>query len=80
MVLEWILAVGNYLNGQGVKGGAYGFKMDMIEKVNEVKSTDNKCTMMMYIIEKMEIEAGKELFDPNENLEDIDQLSKTPIS
>jgi diaphanous 1 len=32
-MMEWVLAVGNYLNGQSVKGGAYGFKMDMLEKL-----------------------------------------------
>jgi hypothetical protein len=29
-VLEVSLAVGNYLNGQGLKGGAWGFKLDTL--------------------------------------------------
>lgn len=41
-MLEWTLAVGNYMNGQSVKGGAYGFKLEMLEKLNDVKSLDNK--------------------------------------
>lgn len=63
-----------------MKGGAYGFKIDMIEKLQEVKSLDNKKTLLMYIIEKMEAEKGADIFDPNENLDDIDLLAKTPLS
>ena len=68
------------MNGQSVKGGAYGFKIDMIEKLQEVKSLDNKKTLLMFIIEKMETVSGVDIFDPNENLEDIDLLAKTPLS
>jgi diaphanous 1 len=79
-MLEWVLAVGNYMNGQSVKGGAYGFKIDMLEKLHEVKSLDNKRTLLMYLVEKLEGEKEQDLFDPNENLEDIDLLAKTPLS
>jgi hypothetical protein len=52
----------------------------MIEKLSEVKSLDNKKTLLMYIIEKMEAEKGTDIFDPNENLDDVDLLAKTPLS
>lgn len=48
--MQYVLAVGNYLNGQSARGGAYGFKMDMLEKIAEVKSTDNKKNLLMYVI------------------------------
>jgi diaphanous 1 len=48
--MEYALGVGNYLNGQSARGGAYGFKLDMIEKLSEVKTTDNKKNLLMYII------------------------------
>ncbi|CAK4617136.1 hypothetical protein AeMF1_012017 [Aphanomyces euteiches] len=38
-VLEVILAVGNYLNGGTPRGGAYGFKLDILPKLVQVKST-----------------------------------------
>ena len=52
----------------------------MLEKISEVKSTDNKKNLLMYIVDKAEQDKKKELVDPNENLEDYDLLSKTPIS
>jgi hypothetical protein len=32
-ILEIALAVGNYLNGSSFKGGAWGFKLDSIERL-----------------------------------------------
>lgn len=49
--LEYILAFGNYMNGIGFYGGAYGFKMDAFEKIFEVNSVDNNKTLMTFIIE-----------------------------
>lgn len=54
LTLEYILAHGNYLNGQGMKGGSYGFKLDSLEKTADVKSVDNKKNLLGYIIEKIE--------------------------
>jgi diaphanous 1 len=36
------------------KGGAYGFKMDIIEKGNDVKASDNKTTLLMYLLDLVE--------------------------
>jgi diaphanous 1 len=49
--LEVILAFGNYLNGTSNRGGAYGFKLDALPKLNELKTSDNKRTLLYYIIE-----------------------------
>lgn len=80
ILMEYILGIGNYLNGQSVRGGAYGFKLEMLEKVSEVKTTDNKKNLLMYVIMKAETDKQKELVDPNENLDDLELLAKTPIS
>ena len=52
--MEYALAAGNYMNGQSARGGAYGFKFDMMEKLADVKSTDNKSSLLMFIIQKAE--------------------------
>ncbi len=52
--MEYTLGVGNYLNGQSARGGAYAFKLELIEKIGEVKSVDNKSNLLMYIIDKAE--------------------------
>ncbi len=46
--------------GPTAKGGAYGFKIDIIEKANDVKAADNKTTLLMYILEVVE----KKLTEP----------------
>lgn len=37
-VLEVSLALSNYLNGQNNRGGAWGFKLTSLSKLNDVKS------------------------------------------
>ena len=32
-ILQYVLAIGNYLNNGTMKGGAYGFKLSSLEKV-----------------------------------------------
>ena len=33
MLVQLILLIGNYMNGTGVKGGAFGFRVSSINKV-----------------------------------------------
>ena len=53
-MLEYILALGNYLNGQTARGGAYGYKLDSLLKLSDIKMKDNKTTLFMYVIELVE--------------------------
>ena len=46
VIIEYTLGIGNYLNGQSARGGAYGFKFDTIEKISEVKSQDSKVNLL----------------------------------
>lgn len=52
-LLKVILAVGNYLNGTSARGGAYGFKLDLLNKIGTVKATDNKTTLLSYIVKQV---------------------------
>jgi hypothetical protein len=49
--LQYILAYGNYMNGISVRGGAYAFKLDSINKLSETKSNDGSKSLLLYIIE-----------------------------
>ena len=75
---EWfeiILAFGNFMNGGSFRGGAYGFKLDCLKILNEVKSKDNKTTLLQYIIIYINDELQKnKLFDIMKNLENFDNL------
>lgn len=47
-LFEKTLAIGNYLNGESNKGGAYGFKIDIIEKASDIKGAS--ISLLKYII------------------------------
>lgn len=53
-MMELVLAIGNYLNGESIRGGAWAFKFENLGKTNELKMKDNKTTLMMYVIEIIE--------------------------
>jgi len=38
IVGQLILLIGNYMNGTGIKGGAFGFRISSINKVNSFQS------------------------------------------
>ena len=40
--------------GQTNRGGAFGFKLEIVDKANDVKAIDNKTTLLMYVLKKVE--------------------------
>lgn len=50
-LFEIMLAIGNYMNGITNRGGAFGFKIDSLTKFAELKSKDNKTTLLYYIVD-----------------------------
>jgi hypothetical protein len=70
--LEYILTFGNYINGIGFYGGAYGFKMDTLSKLSEVKTNDNTRNLLDYIIEVIyKTEKDRDLLNYNLELQDL---------
>ena len=63
-MLLYALAVGNYLNGQSPKGGAFGFRIENLKSLEEVKANDKRTNLFMYVITKAETDTGKELLNP----------------
>jgi len=55
--LSYVLKIGNYMNGTGARGGAYGFKLDDLVKLGDTKSFDNKTTLLGFLL--MEFEKSK---------------------
>eukprot|EP01138_Halocafeteria_seosinensis_P012672 gb/GECG01012948.1/.p1 GENE.gb/GECG01012948.1/~~gb/GECG01012948.1/.p1 ORF type:complete len:1248 (+),score=212.02 gb/GECG01012948.1/:1-3744(+) len=47
--LEYVLAIGNYLNGNTSRGRAHGFKVDAFMKLSGVKSTDSGMNLYDYL-------------------------------
>jgi hypothetical protein len=50
-LLQVILAVGNYMNGATSKGVIHGFKISALSKLKDTRSTDNKTTLLNYIVD-----------------------------
>eukprot|EP00008_Paramoeba_atlantica_P008543 CAMPEP_0201487742 /NCGR_PEP_ID=MMETSP0151_2-20130828/15198_1 /ASSEMBLY_ACC=CAM_ASM_000257 /TAXON_ID=200890 /ORGANISM="Paramoeba atlantica, Strain 621/1 / CCAP 1560/9" /LENGTH=1120 /DNA_ID=CAMNT_0047872885 /DNA_START=156 /DNA_END=3518 /DNA_ORIENTATION=- len=49
-----VLKVGNFMNGKGARGGAYGFKLTDLVKLADTKSLDNKTTLLGFLIQVFE--------------------------
>ncbi|KAF0720482.1 Aste57867_275 [Aphanomyces stellatus] len=45
-LLEVVLAVGNYLNGGTARGGIWGFKLDVLPKLTQVKATSTAKSLL----------------------------------
>eukprot|EP00112_Aurelia_sp_Birch-Aquarium-sp1_P016065 Seg3607.1 transcript_id=Seg3607.1/GoldUCD/mRNA.D3Y31 product=Formin-H protein_id=Seg3607.1/GoldUCD/D3Y31 len=52
-LLEYVLAVGNYLNGGTTRGGAYGFKMSSLVKLVNVRSGDKEYNLLKFVVEQL---------------------------
>jgi hypothetical protein len=78
-VLTVALAVGNYLNGTGIKGGAWGFRLDSLESMQEVTTADNKMNAGFYVIKEVWKKYPYPLFD-KEEVEMYQYISKMPTS
>jgi diaphanous 1 len=80
-LFEYALALGNYLNGTSMRGGAWGFKFDGLEKFVDCKSTSNpKRNLLLVILELYEKNQNSELFKGTEDLSDYDIASKVPTN
>ena len=42
------------MNGRTARGGAYGFKMSTLTKLSDTKTTDNKKTLLQWIVENLD--------------------------
>eukprot|EP00834_Sanchytrium_tribonematis_P000590 NODE_11_length_54881_cov_1.430718.p3 type:complete len:952 gc:universal NODE_11_length_54881_cov_1.430718:36331-33476(-) len=49
-VFEVVLAVGNYLNADSTRGGAYGFSIELLPKLSNIKSSNPQISMMNYLV------------------------------
>ncbi|KAF9519877.1 hypothetical protein BS47DRAFT_1370603 [Hydnum rufescens UP504] len=49
-LLSLILLIGNFMNGAGIKGGAFGFRVSSINKLVDTKSVNN--TTLLHFLER----------------------------
>lgn len=73
--LEYVLALGNYLNGGGAKGGAYGFKVAFLPKLAATKTVDNKSNLLQFLVQLLERDTASK---PLQTL--LDELTDLPAA
>lgn len=78
-VLEVVLALGNYLNGGSFRGGAYGFKLQALEKLTDTKTASGKKTLMHFIADFLEKDLP-DLKDWDECVKNADAGSRVVFS
>jgi len=74
--LEYILAIGNYVNGGTRRGGTHGFKLSSLKSMLDVKSVTNpSLTLLHYAVEFIQ-ENQKDVLDIFYEFGDIHSISK----
>ncbi|KAJ2368497.1 hypothetical protein IW150_005393, partial [Coemansia sp. RSA 2607] len=53
-ILEVVLSIGNYMNGSGYRGGAFGFKIASLNRLMDTKAEDNKTTLLHFVASTVE--------------------------
>jgi len=79
-ILKYALACGNYMNGTGKRGGAYGFNLESVEKLNQLKGNVRNKTLLNYIIDRLEKKFKNNFINVDEDLEDFQLAQRMPIS
>jgi len=66
-ILELILELGNFINDGSPRGGAFGFKLSSLSKLDDIKAADNKTTLLQYLVQMLE-KKSPQLLKVNEEL------------
>jgi len=74
-MLEIILSIGNYMNGDSFRGGAFGFNIDLLTKLQDVKSTDSKTTLVNYLVKTIQ-KHYPELMKLGEDLQTLEKAKR----
>ncbi|KAJ2742179.1 hypothetical protein GGI20_004672 [Coemansia sp. BCRC 34301] len=53
-VLEVVLSIGNFMNGSGFRGGAFGFRIASLNRLMDTKADDNKTTLLHFVASAVE--------------------------
>lgn len=77
-VLTVILKIGNIMNGGGSRGAAYGFKIDLLPKIEDIRSSQPGYTMMTFLVQYFD-EKKPELLNFNEELKTVLPASKADL-
>jgi len=75
-VLEIILYMGNFMNCNSSKGGAWGFKLDTLTKLSEIKSKKNSELSLLHFLVEYLLEEYPELGDFYHDLKSVEKIKE----
>ena len=79
-ILEIILAIGNYMNGSTSRGGAWGFQLDVLPKLLQVKAAANKNrTLMHFIVDTIQRIGPKDFYSGLSHFEQASGMSLSQL-
>ena len=77
-LLMLVLAIGNVLNGGGTRGGAYGFKLDTLVKLADVKAATKGDNLLDFVIRTCQVKKP-ELMEWYSELSDVKAAAKLSL-
>eukprot|EP01099_Mayorella_cantabrigiensis_P001979 TRINITY_DN1859_c0_g1_i3.p1 TRINITY_DN1859_c0_g1~~TRINITY_DN1859_c0_g1_i3.p1 ORF type:complete len:666 (-),score=201.40 TRINITY_DN1859_c0_g1_i3:108-2000(-) len=78
-VLEYVLSIGNYINGGTARGGAYGFRLETLPKLADMKANDGKTTLIHFLIEQIKSSQNPDLVEFPSTLSHCAHASKVSL-
>ena len=76
-VIQIILAIGNYLNGATFRGSAFGFKLDILSRLDDSRSSSNHSTSLLHYLAKIIIDTYPNLLGVFDELIPILEAAKS---
>lgn len=77
-ILELTLLMGNYMNSGSKNGQAFGFEISFLTKLTNTKDSDNKHTLLHYMIDTIESKFP-ELLNFNEELPHVERAARVSL-
>jgi len=77
-LFDFILEVGNFINEGSPRGGGFGFKLGSLSKLEDIKASDNKTTLLQFIFKLLET-SSPQLLKFHEELPSIEGASKISL-
>lgn len=77
-ILELILMMGNYMNSGSKNDPAYGFEIPYLTKLSNTKDSDNKHTLLHYLVDVVEKKFPEALSFPDD-LAHVDKASRVNV-
>lgn len=77
-IFKFVLSLGNALNDGTTRGGAKGFRLDILLKLNQVKASDNSITLLNYVAQALRAK-NPAILEFDKQLPSIESASRVTV-